>query len=249
MWRASASRNSLDRSPATRRVSSINWADGDSADTTGSFDPSTGELTGTHTYAEVGIYHGVVTFRNSDGLQRTPFDIKVDDAPLTSAASPINAIADVSFTGPVATLTDANPSGKVSDFSRDGHLGRRDGNARRGLGEVRRRVHRHRAAHVRQGRQLPDHDLDHRRRRRVDDRARNRDRRRSPVACGHRTAERQGQHNSRVCGIGESRWLGDDRALRVRARPPIRDVRQRPARNTTTRRRLRPWALTSRATR
>ena len=95
---------------------SINWADGDSADTTGSFDPSTGELTGTHTYAEVGIYHGVVTFRNSDGLQRTPFDIKVDDAPLTSAASPITAIADVSFTGPVATLTDANPSGKISDF-------------------------------------------------------------------------------------------------------------------------------------
>ena len=58
------------------------------------------------------------TFVNSDGRStHTPFDIKVDDAPLTSAASPVNAIAGVTFTGPVATFTDANPSGKVSDFS------------------------------------------------------------------------------------------------------------------------------------
>ena len=96
---------------------SIDWGDGDSNDTTASFNPSTGLLTGMHTYTEAGIYHGVIHFRNSDGPFTRPFDEKVLDAPLTSAASPVTAIAGVSFTGPVATFTDANPFGKLSDFS------------------------------------------------------------------------------------------------------------------------------------
>ena len=84
----------------------------------GSFDPGNGQVTGTHTYAEAGIYHGEIHFVNSDGLPaQTPFDIKVVDAPLSSAGSSVNPIAGVSFTGPVATFTDANPFGKVSDFS------------------------------------------------------------------------------------------------------------------------------------
>jgi hypothetical protein len=95
----------------------IDWGDGTPASSTHS-DPNNGEVTGTHTYAEAGIYHGQIDFLNSDGFrQSTPFDIKVVDAPLTATASPVNAIAGASFTGPVATFTDANPSGKVSDFS------------------------------------------------------------------------------------------------------------------------------------
>ena len=96
---------------------SINWGDGSPLDTTGVFDPTTGAVTGTHTYIEAGLYHGRINFHDSDGNFSTAFDIKVDDAPLTSAGSSANPIAGVSFTGPVATFTDANPFGKVSDFS------------------------------------------------------------------------------------------------------------------------------------
>ena len=76
------------------------------------------EVTGTHTYAEEGIYHATINWKNSDGTSlTTPFDVKVRDAPLT--ASPVNftAVAGAQFSGPVATFTDANPGGKVSDFT------------------------------------------------------------------------------------------------------------------------------------
>ena len=101
--------------PAANSGGTINWGDGtSSAGTVG----VGGQTTGTHTYTEAGVYHGAVSFIDSDFIPETAqFDIKVDDAPLTSAASSVNAIAGVSFAGPVATFTDANPFGKVSDFS------------------------------------------------------------------------------------------------------------------------------------
>jgi hypothetical protein len=96
---------------------SIDWGDGTPQSSTHS-DPANGQVTATHTYVEAGVYHGEINFVNSDGLpDQTPFDIKVVDAPLTSAASPVSAIAGVSFTGAVATLTDANPFGTASDFA------------------------------------------------------------------------------------------------------------------------------------
>jgi hypothetical protein len=104
---------SIDRGAAA----TIDWGDGGPT-SNATADPATGEVTGTHTYTEAGIYHGKINFLNSDHLPaQTKFDIKVVDAPLTSAASPVNAIAGVSFTGPVATLTDANPFGTAADFA------------------------------------------------------------------------------------------------------------------------------------
>ena len=95
----------------------IDWGDGTPRSSTHS-DAGNGQVTGTHTYVEAGVYHGEIHFVNSDGLPaQTPFDIKVVDAPLSSAGSAVNPIAGVSFAGPVATFTDANPFGKVSDFS------------------------------------------------------------------------------------------------------------------------------------
>ena len=94
----------------------INWGDG-TAPSTGTID-SLGRVTGTHTYAEEGIYHATINWKNSDGTsQTTPFDVKVRDAPLT--ASPINftAVAGAQFSGSVATFTDANPGPTVSDFT------------------------------------------------------------------------------------------------------------------------------------
>jgi IPT/TIG domain len=94
----------------------INWGDGTSP-SNGTVN-SLGQVTGTHTYANEGIYHATINWKNSDGTsQTTPFDLKVTDAPLT--ASPVNftAIAGTQFSGSVAIFTDANPGGTVSDFS------------------------------------------------------------------------------------------------------------------------------------
>ncbi len=94
----------------------ITWGDGTAA-SAGAVD-SLGQVTGTHTYAEEGIYHAQISWKNSDGAsETTPFDVKVADAPLT--ASPVNftAVAGTSFNGSVATFTDANPGGQASDFT------------------------------------------------------------------------------------------------------------------------------------
>ena len=93
----------------------IDWGDGTSSAGSVGVD---GQTTGTHTYTEAGIYHGAISYVDSDHINQTAqFHIKVVDAPLNSAGSAVNPIAGVSFAGSVATLTDANPFGKVSDFS------------------------------------------------------------------------------------------------------------------------------------
>ena len=95
----------------------INWDDGTPA-STAAVDPTTGLVTGTHTYAEEGIYHPVIDWNNSDGTpQQTPFDVKVVDAPLTSVGASVTGQAGVAFTGTVATFTDADPAGTSSDYS------------------------------------------------------------------------------------------------------------------------------------
>ena len=84
----------------------------------GSVDPTTREVTGTHTYADAGIYHGTLHWTNSDGFPADVFvrrqgrrgRAKRRTAP-RSMRSPARA-----FAGPVATFTDANPLAIVADF-------------------------------------------------------------------------------------------------------------------------------------
>ncbi len=95
----------------------IDWADG-TTPSPATVDSSTGQLTGTHTYAEEGIYHARFTYKNSDGFPETrPFDVKVQDALLSAAGTPVNAIAGAQFSGQVATFTDADPAGTPSDYT------------------------------------------------------------------------------------------------------------------------------------
>ena len=94
----------------------IDWGDGTAA-SPGTLD-SLQQVTGTHTYAEEGVYHATINWKDAKGSnQQTPFDVKVVDAPLTAKPMSITAIATVAFNGAVATFTDANPNGAVSDFS------------------------------------------------------------------------------------------------------------------------------------
>jgi hypothetical protein len=95
---------------------SIDWGDGTSEPVTPA--PTTGQVTGTHTYAEEGIYHAVINYRNGDNTPlRFAFDVKVQDAPLSAAPSTVQANAGTPFSAPVATFTDANPAPLASDYS------------------------------------------------------------------------------------------------------------------------------------
>ena len=101
----------------SKTTPTMDWGDG-TAQSNGTVDPNTGQVTGTHTYAEAGIYHGLIHFVNSDGRASTlQFDFKVTDAPLTATATQVSAVAGSSFSGTVATFTDANPLSQASDFS------------------------------------------------------------------------------------------------------------------------------------
>jgi hypothetical protein len=96
---------------------SINWGDG-SAPSPGQFDSTTQQITGSHTYAEEGEYHGSFMYTNSDGISSgpVPFDVKVSDAAISAAGTAVNAIAGKAFSGQVATLIDGNPLATVADF-------------------------------------------------------------------------------------------------------------------------------------
>src|SRR5262249_35861008 len=92
--------------PQEGTTPTINWGDGTGSP--GALDPNTHELTGTHTYTEAGIYHASFTFTNSDGFPQTvPFDVKVQDAPLSATGADVNATVGTQFSDTVATFTDA----------------------------------------------------------------------------------------------------------------------------------------------
>jgi hypothetical protein len=104
--------------PRTGTTPTINWGDG-TAPSSGKVEANTGQLTGTHTYANEGIYDGSFTYTNSDGSPETrPFDLKVQDAPLTAVTGvPVSATAGVAVKAKVATFTHASPAGAASDYT------------------------------------------------------------------------------------------------------------------------------------
>ncbi len=105
-------------SPREGTTPTINWGDG-TAPSSGKVAPNTGQLTGTHTYINEGIYHASFTYTNSDGYPETrPFDVKVQDAPLTAVTGvPVSATTGVAVKAKVATFTHTNPAGAASDYT------------------------------------------------------------------------------------------------------------------------------------
>jgi hypothetical protein len=104
--------------PRTGTTPTINWGDG-TAPSSGKVAANTGQLTGTHTYANEGVYDGSFTYTNSDGSPETrPFDVKVQDAPLTAVTGvPVSATTGVAVKARVATFTHASPAGAASDYT------------------------------------------------------------------------------------------------------------------------------------
>jgi hypothetical protein len=72
---------------------------------------------GSHTYAEEGTYTIKVTVTDNGGsMVTTTTTATVADAPLMATGTPVHAAEGVTFSGQVATLTDANPNANLHDF-------------------------------------------------------------------------------------------------------------------------------------
>ena len=91
----------------------IDWGDGTSSDAT----VKEFAISGSHTYAEAGTYNGSVSYEDDCGTYKFPFQARIADAALSAKAVTVNATATVKFSGRVATFTDANPDGQVSDYT------------------------------------------------------------------------------------------------------------------------------------
>jgi len=95
----------------------ITWGDGSSS--TGTY--SSGQVSGTHTYAEEGSFSGTVTVTGPNcpgGSVTDTLSASVADAALTAGPNgAVNATATQPFNGTVATFTDANPGAPASDFT------------------------------------------------------------------------------------------------------------------------------------
>jgi hypothetical protein len=97
----------------------IDW--GDSSPTTdGIISASEGgfDVIGTHAYAQVGGYAISVTIKDIGGSTAAAGSTAtVSDAMLTANAVPISGVEGTPFSGVVATFTDANPFGQLSEYS------------------------------------------------------------------------------------------------------------------------------------
>jgi hypothetical protein len=106
-------------SVASEYTASIDW--GDNTTTSGSITGTAGNFTvnGTHTYEEEGTYSIKVTITDVDtpaNAATADSTANVDDAAL-SATCAAPAVSPMSFSGPVAALTDANPFAPSTDFT------------------------------------------------------------------------------------------------------------------------------------
>lgn len=101
-------------------TATINWGDG-TAPTSGTITGPIGgpfTVSGTHTYTEEGTYTATVTINDVDtptNSAAVTSTAVVADAPLTATCT--NKVSSQSFSGVVASFTDANPFATTADFT------------------------------------------------------------------------------------------------------------------------------------
>jgi VCBS repeat-containing protein len=108
-------------------AATVNWGDGQTSTGSIRFNPlGSFEVTGTHTYASGGTFTTTVTVRETgEGTHRGSATARVSatDQAMAAAGLVFDAMANLPFAGVVATFTDADPNGSISDFSSLIHWG------------------------------------------------------------------------------------------------------------------------------
>ena len=101
-------------------TATIDWGDG-TASTAGTISANGSggfNVNGTHTYAKEGTFNLSVRIADMSGnFAVATATATVADAPLTAMGKPISATRGIPFSALVATFTDADPTGNVTEFS------------------------------------------------------------------------------------------------------------------------------------
>jgi PKD repeat protein len=96
----------------------ITWGDGTTSAGTVTANPAGGFLvSGSHTYGEEGPFQLSVSITDVGSGATAGSTASVADAPLTAAGLAVSATEGASFSGTVASFTDANPAATSGDFS------------------------------------------------------------------------------------------------------------------------------------
>ncbi len=99
-------------------TATINWGDGSTTAGTVSFNGVRFNISGSHTYAEEGTFNVVVNLHDTDGASASSSaSVSVADAPLSILGGNLNLTEGAQFSGAVATFTDADPNGTLSDYT------------------------------------------------------------------------------------------------------------------------------------
>lgn len=100
-------------------ISWVDWGDGTTTSATVSGSPGSFTVSGSHVYAEEGTYSATIELDDDTpdtASSDTTATINVVDAPLSATAADITSPEYSTFTGVVATFTDANPNDTASDY-------------------------------------------------------------------------------------------------------------------------------------
>ncbi len=103
----------------SKKGATIDWGDGSSSSGSLAADPDGGvDVSAKHAYAEDGVYNVNVTLTDNGGATATaPSTAFIDDAKLTGKGLTASAVEGGSFSGEIATFTDANSLSKGKDYT------------------------------------------------------------------------------------------------------------------------------------
>jgi len=103
---------------ATDYTATITWGDQTTSAGAVSANASGGfAVSGSHAYAEEGTYNLAVTVSDAVAGASTTGSAGAADAALSAFGAPVSATEGASFSGAVASFTDADPNGTVSDYA------------------------------------------------------------------------------------------------------------------------------------
>ncbi|HVX12713.1 MAG TPA: DUF4214 domain-containing protein [Pirellulales bacterium] len=98
-------------------TATVDWGDGTSSTAQVAGNSSGFTVSGTHTYASEGIYTATVTVNDIDGASATVSPVITADYSLSATGTAVNTTQATTFSGTVATFTDADPGGTVGQFT------------------------------------------------------------------------------------------------------------------------------------